>query len=69
MRHVIPAERQHVLVILPVTLHERDIEPFLFEEAFFNRGKDRRFARQADVANANFVRTLSRDIRSFVAAR
>ena len=56
MRDVVTAEREHVLVVRPLALHQFDLEPFLLEEALLDRAEDRRLAGDADVADADFVR-------------
>src|SRR6185295_18805385 len=48
------AESQDVLVISPLAFYEPDIQPFLFEKALFDGGKDRCFASKADVADTDF---------------
>ena len=70
MRDVVAAEREHVLVIRPFAFHEADVEPFFLEEAFFDGGEDRRFAGEADIADADFCRArgICWRIGGFVAA-
>src|SRR5262245_5562994 len=63
MRDVVTTERQHVFVILPVALHERDIEAFLLEKTFLDRSENGRFTGQADVADANRRRAAGGSIR------
>ena len=64
MRDVVTAEREHVLVFRPLAFHERDVEPFLLEEALLDRGEDRRLAGEADVADADLVGVLPRSFCS-----
>ena len=54
VRDVEAAEREHVLVLRPLALHQLDLEPLLLEEALLDRGEDRRLAGEADVADADF---------------
>ena len=55
MRDVVTAQSEHVLVVRPFAFHQFDLEPFLLEEAVLDRGENRRFASQADVADPDFV--------------
>ena len=55
VRYVEPAEREHVLVIRPFAFHQLNVEPFLFEKSVLNRAENRRFARDADVADADGI--------------
>ena len=64
MRDVESAQRQHILVVGPFAFHQLDIEPFLFKKPFFDRGEDRRFASQADIAHAGSCLT-SVSVRPF----
>src|ERR1043166_9151736 len=59
MRHVVSAERQHVLVILPITLHQGNVQTFFFEKALLDRGENRCFTREADVTDADFGRAAA----------
>ena len=54
MRDVEAAEREHILVFRPFAFDQFDIESFLLEEAIFDRAENRRFAGDADVADADF---------------
>ena len=49
------AQRENVLIIGPLAFHQADLESLFFEKAFLNRGKNRRFASQPDIADADFV--------------
>src|SRR5688572_22773278 len=68
MRHVVAAERQHVLVILPVALHELHLKTFFFEETLLDRGENRRLAGDADIADADFRRAAAAVFRIPLAA-
>ena len=68
MSNIEAAESENVLVVRPFTFHQRDIEPFLLEKSFLDRAEDWRFARDADVANADLVRNRSRVRTPSVAA-
>jgi hypothetical protein len=60
VRDIETAERENVLVVCPFTLHQIDVEPFLFEKALLDRAEDRRFASNADVADADFIGSCRR---------
>ena len=55
MRNIETAESEDVFVVRPFAFHQTRIEPFLFEKAFLDRGKDGRFASDPDVANPNLI--------------
>ena len=57
MRDVEPAQRQHVFVVGPFAFHHFHLEPLFLEEPFLDRAEDRRFAGQANVTDANFIRS------------
>src|SRR6185369_17713077 len=66
MRHVVPAERQDILVILPITFHQRDVQPLFFEKSLLDRSEYRRFAGDADITDTDFIRLIDGGIRGLV---
>src|SRR6266498_856359 len=63
MGHVESAQRQHVLVVRPLALDQRNVQAFLFEEPFFDGGENRRLTSEADVADAYLHRAGAGIIR------
>ena len=68
MRHVEPAQRQHILVIGPLAFDERDLQAFFLEETFLHRREYRRLAGQADVADTDFRLAAAGNLRASPAA-
>jgi hypothetical protein len=54
MRDVKAAQGEHIFVLRPLAADQLDVEAFFFEKALFDGGKNRSFAGEADVADADF---------------
>ena len=68
MRDVESAQRQHILVVGPLTFHKTNIEAFFLEKTFLDCRENRRLARQPDVAHAHLVGSSGGRTRVLVAA-
>ena len=55
MRDVESAQRQHILVVGPLTFHKTNIEAFFLEKTFLYGRENWRLARQPDVSHAHFL--------------
>src|SRR5579864_3929838 len=55
MRDIESPEREDIFIIRPFTFHQTDIESFLFEITVLDCAKDRRFAGNANISDADFV--------------
>src|SRR5207249_4931389 len=62
----VTAERQHILVILPITFHQRDVQALFFEKSLFDRSEDGRFTGEADITDTDFIRLIDGGIRGLV---
>ena len=54
MGDVKAAQGQNILVLRPLAADQLDVQAFFFEVAILHGGEDGSFARQADVADADF---------------